>query len=131
MSMSNQNNPAVSVHDLGSPSADAAIQLMPVDRARRLRSVKVLNGAVIAASDTDYAKLELRLKSDDSVVAELDTRAAHENGLAQDVWTDLNLVAGKEDIPAGDALYLQYDETDTGAAVALTSAKLAIESYSK
>lgn len=124
MSLSNENNPSVAVIHLGSPSADAVIPGVVCPANMKIKSVYLVNGDDIAASDTDFVQLSLKNGSD--VVAELDSRAAHENGISADTAEALNLVAAQAEPEAGDLLMVNYDETDTGTNVALTDAKLCI-----
>lgn len=93
-------------------------------RKMRVVSVKLLNGATIAASDTDYAQVSL--KNGSNVVAELDTRAAHENGLTANVGKALNLDSTYRDLAEGDSVHVDYQEAGT---MALTNAVLQVEVY--
>ena len=121
--LSNSNNPHVMCIPLGSPSVDATI-LGGYSYGKKLvvSHVALLNGANIAASDTDFVQLELRKGA--TVVAELDSRAAHENGIASSVIEPLNIVAAESTIAANSVLSVVYNETDAGTNVALTGAVL-------
>lgn len=125
MSLSNENNPHLTVVHLGSLTTDGTvIPAMHLPKKSYIKSVKVMNGAAVAASDSNY--IQLSLKKGSTVVAECDTRAAHENGLAQNVSKALNIVSGQETQEASSDLTLTYNETGT---VALTDAKLMVEWY--
>ena len=127
--ISNENSPCVTVIDLGSPSADLLLPGAYAYKSMKLVSVALVNGAAIAASNTDYVQLEL--KSGSTVLAELDSRAAHENGIAMNTGEALNLVAAEALLAAGASLTVNYNETDSGSAVALTDAKLVLTWHTK
>lgn len=128
--LSNANNPHRWCVSLGSPSADDAVILMgSTAKAIEVTAVSMYNEAVVAASDTDF--LQLELKKGATVIAELDTRAAHENGLAQNAKEALNLVAAELSVAADSILQVDYDETDSGTNVALTGAVLCMDYYVK
>ena len=127
---SNERNPVCIPLQLGSPDADDAIiagAYFYAHRKFKVTDAVLVNGAAIAASDTDYAQVSLKNGSD--VVAELDTRAAHENGLDADVGKAMNIDSDNQVIDKESTLTVAYDETDTGANVALTSAVLLIYGY--
>jgi len=120
------------VLDLGSPDADDAIiagAYAYLPRKFQIESVVLVNGATLAASDTNYAQVSLKNGSD--VIAELDTRAAHENGLTADVAQEMNIDDDYSEVDSGSTLTVAYDETDAGTNVALTSAKLIIHGWWK
>lgn len=125
MAKSNDNNRLVLVLPLGSPSADALLPAAHIAKKSLIKSAKIMNGAALAASDTDFAQIEL--KAGATIHAEIDTRAAHENGLAQNVSKSMNI--STEEIPAGTDLTINYNETDSGTAVALTNAVMVLELY--
>jgi hypothetical protein len=133
----NENNPFVFPLQLGSPSADDAIIAGAYFYAHRkaiITGAVVVNGATLAASDTNYVKLALKNASVE--VAEIDTRAAHEDGLVADVAKEMNLTDADDitegvEVAAGSTLTVAYDETDAGTNVALTSAVLIISGYWK
>jgi hypothetical protein len=125
MSFNNENNARVVVIPLGSPSADKEIPALHVREKSLLKSARIMNGAALAASDTDF--VQLSLQSGSTVVAEIDTRAAHENGLGDKVSEALNIVDAEKNIAAGTDLKVVYNETDSGTAVALTDAVLILE----
>ena len=123
---SNENNPHVLCVDLGSLSADGVVKMGAiVGKSAVVQSVQLWNGAAIAASDTNYVQLELKKGS--TVVAELDSRAAHENGVAQDVLEALNVVSAAKTIASGELITVNYNETDAGTNVALTAALLCMQ----
>ena len=115
----------VAVIPLGSLSADKSLPAFLCSGPVVLKNVTLLNGAAIAASDTDF--VQLSLQAGDEVLAELDSRAAHENGIAELAAEPLNLVEGKEKVAGGTVLKAVYNETDSGTAVALTDAVLIVE----
>ena len=118
MSKSNENQPISVVIPVGSLATTATtIPAMHLPKKSKLVSAVVLNGAAIAASDTDYAQLSL--KNGSTVVAEIDTRAAHENGLTANVGKAMNLVSGQEVQEAASDLTILYAE---GGTMALTNA---------
>ncbi len=99
-----------------------------LSRKSRLKAARIINGAALAASDTDYVQVGVQLVGS-TVLAELDSRAAHENGLAKNVAKSLNLVGagastGSVEIAAGSSLEFDYQEAGT---VALTNAVLQLE----
>ena len=119
MSLNNENNPSVFSVAVGSLAVDAVMPLTYCKKKMRLLSVELMNGADIAASDTDYAILYLK-DSDDNVYATLDTRAAGQGAVSEFVWKAFSV--SDAEIPAGSSLKLVHDETDTGSNVALTDA---------
>jgi hypothetical protein len=129
MSLSNANNQSSVVIPLGSPDADKLIHGVVCPKNMKITSVYLVNSAAIAADDSDYCKVEL--KNGANVVAELDSRAAHEDGIADGVAEALNLVDAYSEPEAGDLLSVNYDETDTGTAVALTDAVLVVNWHCK
>lgn len=121
--LANENNPHVMCVPLGSPSADATVLAGEAGgKSLYVLSVSLLNAASISASDTDYVQLELRKGA--TVVAELDSRAAHENGIAANAVEALNVVSAQRTVASGSVLSVVYNETDSGTAVALTGAVL-------
>lgn len=128
--LSNANNPHVLCVSLGSPSADDAVILMGSSAKQlEITAVSLYNEASIAASDTDYVKIELKKGS--TVIAELDSRAAHENGIAAAAKEPLNLISAEKSVAADSILQVNYDETDAGTNVALTGAVLCMDYYVK
>lgn len=133
----NQNNPVAIVVPLGSPSADLTVPAVSTNRRRLvIEKVQIMNGAIIAASDTDYAVINL--KNDSTVLASYDSRAAGEGAIAANVAGDFDLDAAVAVdgfsaaalvVEAGQSLSVQYDETDSGTSVALTNAVVVIHGY--
>ena len=124
MSAQNQErNPICIPIQLGSPDADDAIiagAYAYMHRRFIVTKAVLVNGATLAASDTDYAQISV--KNGANVVAELDTRAAHENGLVADTGKEMNVSDTYNDVDEGSTLTVAYDETDAGTNVALTNA---------
>jgi hypothetical protein len=127
MSKSNANNPSVVLVPVGTQAADISLPGVVCPKKMKIVGVSLLNGAVVAASDSNYLQVSLQ-KADDTVVAELDTRAAHENGLAAHTKEPLNLVAAQADQAANTVLKVVVDATGT---VTLTNAVLAIYWHAK
>lgn len=128
--LSNENNPHIHCIPLGSSTADAVTLAGVSNKAITVKGVNLLNAGSVAASDTDYLKIELKKGS--TIVAELDSRAAHENGIAANTKEPLNLVSSSvSEVAASSVLSVNYDETDSGTAVALTGAILCIDYVAK
>lgn len=129
MALNNENNPHVMIIPVGSPAADATV-LAGLSSGQKLKvlSCYLINAAAIAASDTNYVQISLEKGAigATTVVAELDSRAAHENGIAQNVPEAMNLVAAEVEISAGELISVNYNETDAGTNVALTSAVVCV-----
>lgn len=134
MALSNENNPNVMIIPVGAPSADATV-LAGLSQGKKMVviSAHLINAAAIAASDTDFVQLSLMKGAigSETVVAEIDSRAAHENGIAQNIPELMNLVEAEKEIDAGDLISIDYDETDAGTNVALTGAVVAVNYYVK
>ena len=124
MSISNENNPCITVVGLGSITADLEVPAAYAAQGRVIKSVSVIDQAGIAASDTNY--ILLTLKNGATTIATLDSRAAANGALTANVAKALTLVVAA--IAAGSTLTLDYDEEGT---VAMTSAQLAIEWHAK
>lgn len=112
---------------LGSPSADAnpvpgSVRYLP--RKFRVLKAYLINAAGIAASPTDKAVVNL-LDKDGATVASHDTNVG---ALTANVPVEMTLVAAKLDLAVG-AIKVQYDETDSGTAVALTSSMVQVVGY--
>ena len=122
--INNANQPMVAVIDLGSITADGDVFGMYLPKKSKIVEAKLVNGATINASDTDYAQVSLQLGS--TVIAEIDTRAAHENGLTANTPKSLNVVAAQSTPAAGSYLKATYNEEGT---MAMTSAKLIVVYY--
>jgi len=123
--LNNENNPGMACYALGSPSVDATILAGALGgKSIRVMSVSLVNAGTIVASNSDFVQLELRKGA--TVVAELDSRAAHENGLVLNTQEPLNVVLAERDIAANSVLSIDYNETDSGTAVALTGAMVCV-----
>jgi hypothetical protein len=119
--------PFVCPMQLGSPSADDSVVAGAYFYAHRkciITSVVAIDGAGISADNSNYIQLELKNGSD--VVAEMDSRAAHEGALVVDVAKAMNVDADLAEVAAGSTLTVNYQETGT---VAMTSAMLQISGY--
>jgi hypothetical protein len=124
--LANENNPHRNCVALGSLSADAVMQMGATGaKGWRVESVSLVNAATIAASNTDYVIIELKKGS--TIVAEIDSRAAHENGITANTLEALNVVSAEKDIAGSSVLTVNYNETDTGTVVALTDAMLCVQ----
>lgn len=124
--LNNENNPIIVMIPVGTQGTDN-VQLpgfCPSKKGKVL-SVKLINNAVVAASDTDYVQVSLK-KVGGNVVAEMDSRAAHEGALAKNEAKSLNVVAGEAEISANQNLEVDYQEAGT---VTLTNAVLQVEYY--
>ncbi len=127
---SQERNPICIPMVLGSPSADDAIiagAYAYLHRKFVVTNAVLVNGAGVAASDSDY--VILNVKNGSTIVAEIDTRAAHEGALTADVAAAMNI--SNATVAAGSTLTVQYDETDSGTSVALTSAVVLVYGYWK
>lgn len=107
---------------LGTQAASVLLPGSVLSRRARIKQVSLVNGANVAASDTNY--LQISLKNGSNVIAELDTRAAHENGLALNTKEALNLVEAYLE-QAKDAV-LTVDIV-AGGTVTTTNAKLVVQ----
>lgn len=122
MSLSNENNPMLVQIDLGSIAADGTIPALYLPKKSKILGAWIIDQAGIAASDSNY--VDLRLQNGSTVVAELDSRAAHENGLTALEAKAMNLVAAQAEQAAGSSLKVVYDETGT---VQMTSAIMVLQ----
>jgi hypothetical protein len=142
MSKNNENNPYVlsvpitpklvgkkqiAKINLTSASADLTVPGLVFPHKVKITGVKLLNGANIAASDTDWAIIQLMNGSTE--VAECDTRAAHEGAVTANTSYPLNIITAEEIQDAAAVLKAVYNETDSGTSIALTNAVLQIEYY--
>ena len=124
MSKNNERNPQTTQIALGSSAADATTPAIYFPKKSKILSVHIINGAALAASDTNF--FAGSLKNGSTEIAEIDTRAAHENGLVANTAKALNIVADQEIVAKGTTLKFEYNETDAGSNVALSNAILAI-----
>ncbi len=109
---------------LGTVAADDAIVAGAYTYLHRkfiVDKVALIDGAGVAASDSNFVQVELKNGSD--VIAELDSRAAHEGALVVDVAKELNISESLKTIAAESTLTVKYEETGT---VTLTSAMLVL-----
>ena len=129
MSLSNENNPQILAVPLGSLDADGRV-FAGLHKNKRIRilSVELVNGAAIAASDSDFVQLSLEKGpvASTTVIAELDTRTAHEGAVVANIPKALNLVAAEVLVAKNLLLSVLYNETDAGTNVALTNAVLMV-----
>jgi hypothetical protein len=105
--------PFVFPMQLGSPSADDSVvagAYFYAHRKCKITSVIIVNGLSVVADAEDY--LQVYLKNGSNVVAEIDSRAAHENGLVADVAKAMNIVDAYSEVAAGSTLKVQYAETE-------------------
>lgn len=117
-------NPQNVVVEVGSPSADAVITAMAVHRKSKLLAAYLINGAAIAQSDTDYVVMNIK-DSDANVVATLSTKLTGGDApVVKDVPLAFTVDTTKDEIEKAKYLQVQYDETDAGSNVALTSARV-------
>lgn len=128
MALSNENNPHLLAIPLGSAAVDLRQLVGPSVKRIKVLSAHLLNGAAIAASDTDYIQVSLEKGpvAGTTVVAELDSRAAHENGIAANIPEPLNLVDAETLIDEDTLISVNHNETDAGTNVALTNAMLLV-----
>lgn len=121
--MNNENNAHVLQVSLGSITADADVLAGYIPAHSKLKSFKIVNGAAIAQSDSDYGVLKLKIGAVE--LASHSTKLTGGNGaLATDVLSDGTILS--KDIPAGSKLVVNYDETGT---YAMTGAYALIEWY--
>ena len=124
MSINNANNPQLVVVPLGSIAADGSLPALYLPKKSYIKSAAVIDQAGIAASDTDF--VQISLQNGATVIAEMDSRAAHEGALTALVGKSLNMVSAQQEQAAGSSLKVVYEETGT---VAMTSAILVLEIY--
>lgn len=122
--MNNSNNPHQFCIPLGSIAAAGNLPGTYLAKNFVITSVALINNATLTASDTDY--IQVSLKNGATVVAEMDSRAAHEGTVTALVGKLLNLVAGQEEQAAASSLSVAYAE---GGTITLTSAVLAVSGY--
>lgn len=123
--LNNANNPHTLCVPLGSLSSDGVVLAGALEKAVDVSAVYLLNAGTIAADNANYVILELKKGS--TVVAELDSRAAHENGLTANTVEPLNVVTAQKSISSQSVLSVNYDETDAGTNVALSGAVLCMQ----
>jgi hypothetical protein len=124
MALSNENSPQLVVVPMGSITADGSLPALYLPKKSFIKSVTIIDVTGIAASDTNYIQVSLQNGSD--VIAEMDSRAAHEGALTALVGLSLNMVAAEQEQAAGSSLKVVYNEEGT---VAMTNAILVVELY--
>lgn len=123
MALNNENNPSILAVSLGSVTTDAtALPVAHLLKKSKLHSVRIVNGAEIVASDTNY--VELKLRKGTTVIAAYDSRAAGQGALAALVSKAMVMVSGQEIQAAGSDLNFLYNESGT---IGMTNAQLVIE----
>ncbi len=122
--LNNANQTIVSAIDLGSITANGDVYGLYFPKKAKIVSAYVVDGTGIVASDSNYVQVSLQNGS--TVIAELDSRAAHENALVANVPKKANIVSSAATVSAGSYLKATYAETGT---VGMTSAKLIVEWY--
>lgn len=122
--LNNANQTQVSVIELGDLTATGDVYGIYLPKKSKIVSVVVVDGTGIAASDTNYAQVALSRGS--NVIAELDTRAAHEGALVANTPKAANIVAAQQIVPKGS--YLKATFTKAGTA-AIGKGKVIVEWY--
>lgn len=130
MSKHNANDRLVQIISLGSISADADVFGAYFPQKAKIVAAKLVNGAGIAQSDSDYGVVKLMNGSTElakhSTQLTGGTGALSANVPAAMVLTSALVANGGVDVAAGSWLKANYDETGT---YAMTDAKLIIEYY--
>lgn len=122
MSKNNENCPITVMIPVGTQATDnTQVPGFYFPKKSKIVSAMFINGADIAASDTDYVQPSLLNLSGAAIIAELDSRAAHENGLVKNTPKAMNLPDSEVD--AGTTIYADYQEAGT---VTLTNAVIAL-----
>lgn len=124
MSKNNANNPQNAVINVGTYSTAGSVPLMVLPKKSRIKSIYLLDQAGIAADNTNYVTLQVKLGS--TVIASLDTRAANQGAVTALVAKAFAIVAGQEEQAAGSSLALLYAEGGSGT---LTLGQIQIEFY--
>lgn len=124
MSINNANNPQLVVVPLGSIAAAGDLPALYLPKKSYIKSAAVIDQAGIAASDTNY--VQISLQNGATVIAEMDSRAAHEGALTALVGKVLNMVSAEQSQAAGSSLKVVYAE---GGTVQMTNAVLVLEIY--
>ncbi len=123
---SNERNPLVLSHKVGAVSADEQKIAVCVPYKCKLLSAKLVNGAAIAADNTDYVICQVKVGS--TVLASVDTRAAGQGAVTSKVAKELALTADEQSLVAGSVVELSVNVE--GAAV-LTDALLVLHVVQK
>lgn len=135
--MSMQNNeraPNIVIVPIGTQSATITLPGLYVRKKSRIKEVRFINQAGIAADNTNYLQLSLQDISASPVFATLDTRAANQGAVTAMAPKALALVGAVGDtanqpeveVPAGSTLQLVVTKNGTGVP---TLASLEIELY--
>lgn len=110
------------VAHVGTQAADVTIPVVHLPRRCIIKSVKLLDGVGVAASNTDY--LVIQLKKGSTVIASLDTRSSGQGAITANVAKAMSIVSGQEDQVKLSDLVLAIDANGT---VTLTNAKLVLQ----
>ncbi len=111
---------------IGTQAATASVPALCLNKRYEIKSIKLMNGATLAADNTNFLQVSLQTLAGVEI-AELDTRAAHENGLVANTSKAMNIVSGKEILEAGD---YKVVATKNGTGVP-TDAKIFLELVKK
>ena len=127
--MNNANNPQEKIIDLASITADGDVFGAYFDKKAKITSVKLVNGAAIAQSDTNLGVVTLKNGST-SLAAHSTALTGGTSALEANVPAAMPLVGadvnGEVPVAAESYLKVSYDETGT---YAMTSAKVLIQYY--
>lgn len=121
--MNNENSAQVIQVPLGSLTADASVLAGYIPAKSKLKSFKLVNGATIAQSDSNYVDVQVKIGA--TKLAGYSTKLTDGNGPLTNGVLASGVVVDPA-IPAGSKLEVVYDETGT---VDLTSAHAVIEFY--
>jgi hypothetical protein len=125
MAKNNENEPLSVSCYLGALTTDGAlVPALHLPKKSKIVSAKLLNGAAIAASNSNYASL--KLKSGSNVIGSLDTRAANEGAVTANVAKPMTLDSTYQVQDALSDLTVLYNETGT---MALTDAILVVSYF--
>ena len=131
--MNNELNPQVSQIHVGTQAATASLPGLVFRKKSRIKSIQAINQSAIAADNTNYLQLSVKSLADVEY-AELDTRAAHENGLVALTPKALNKASallavdnsGELEVAAGTTLKVVATKNGTGVP---TEMQLVVEWY--
>lgn len=123
--LSNANNPHLVCVPMGSLSADGVVLGAASAKGMEAQSAYLVSAAGIAASNSDYAILNIKKGS--TILASLDTRAAGQGAVTANVAKAMSMVSAEKSISAGATVSVEYDETDTGTVVALSGAVVCLQ----
>lgn len=108
--MNNELAPNITMVQIGTQAASINLPGPVFRKHAKLIAVSYINQALLAADNTNYLQLSLQIGS--TVLATLDTRAAHEGALAALVATALTIASS--DIPAASQLKVVVTKNGTG-----------------